>query len=76
MLAQIRNCLRRYRLNNLPPLVVVASALASCATKEQPQLFTETKKESNLPWNKQERWENEGQLGQLAERFDQGPSHR
>lgn len=46
------------------------SAFASCATKQEPQLIADTGgRESSLPWNKQEKWENTGQLGGMAERF-------
>lgn len=76
MLEQICNRFRRHRLQNVPLLLLAAGGLASCATKEQPQLFSDTKKESNLPWNKQEHWENEGQLGQLAERNEPNANRR
>ena len=69
MLAQIRNS-RCFRVTNLVLLLGAALSLASCATKQEPQLVsTGTERESALPWNKQERWENTGQLGAMADRL-------
>lgn len=53
-------------------LVLAASFLTACATKEEPVLISDgrTGAESSLPWNKQERWEGEGQLGAMAERMN------
>ena len=52
-------------------VVAFAFGFAACATKEQPQLVSSgTERESSLPWNKQEKWENQGQLGGMAERFN------
>ncbi len=45
-------------------------AFTSCATKQEPQLIADQNgRESALPWNQQEKWENTGQLGSMAERF-------
>ena len=67
MLVQIRNS-RCFRVINLALLVGAALSLASCATKEQPPLVSSgATTESALPWNKQEKWENTGQLGALAD---------
>jgi len=50
--------------------VGAAISLASCATKQEPQLVsTGAEPESALPWNKQEKWENTGQLGAMADRL-------
>jgi Flp pilus assembly protein TadD len=69
MLAQIRNS-RYFRAINLALLVGAAFSLAACATKEQPQLVsTGADRESALPWNKQEKWENTGQLGAMADQL-------
>ena len=69
MLVQIRNSLC-FRAINLALLVSAGLSLASCATKEEPQLVsTGSERESALPWNKQERWENTGQLGSMADRL-------
>jgi hypothetical protein len=69
MLAQIRNS-RCFRVINLALLVTAGLSLASCATKQEPQLVsTGGQRESALPWNKQERWENTGQLGAMADRL-------
>ena len=69
MLAQIRNS-RCFRAINLALVVGAAFSLASCATKQEPQLVsTGAEPESALPWNKQEKWENTGQLGAMADRL-------
>ena len=69
MLVQIRNS-RCFRVLNLLLLVGAGLSLASCATKQEPQLVsTGAETESAIPWNKQEKWENTGQLGAMAERL-------
>jgi hypothetical protein len=69
MLDQIRNS-RCFRITNLLLLVGAGLSLASCATKQQPQLVsTGAETESAIPWNKQEKWENTGQLGAMADRL-------
>jgi hypothetical protein len=75
MLAQIRN--RSRRITRLV-LLLVSGGLASCATKQPPPLIADptAKTDSALPWNQQERWENEGQLGQLGERYDRDGNSR
>ncbi|MEP6603347.1 MAG: hypothetical protein ABJB69_05315 [Spartobacteria bacterium] len=52
-------------------LIAAASSLVSCASnKEQVALVKDpdAKKESQIPWNKQERWETQGQLGNITDR--------
>jgi hypothetical protein len=67
MLAQIRNS-RWFRFTNLALLGGAALSLASCATKQPPQLVSDgAGRESALPWNQQEKWEKEGQFGGLVE---------
>ena len=69
MLVQIRNS-RFFRITHLALLAGAGLALASCATKQDPQLVsTGAEAESAIPWNKQEKWENTGQLGAMAERL-------
>lgn len=52
-------------------LVLAAAAFSSCASKQQPPLISDnTGRESALPWAEQEKWEGQGQLGTIAERFD------
>jgi hypothetical protein len=42
--------------------------LSSCASKPQPALFSQSAAhESDLPWNEQKDWEQQGQLGQMAD---------
>ena len=71
MLATICKRVRFKRAAHLLLLAAGAAALASCATKEQPPLITDSAstRESQLPWNKQEKWESSGQLGPMADRF-------
>lgn len=43
---------------------------ASCATHPEPQLVSDgSAQESALPWNQQEKWENKGQFGPMAEQM-------
>ena len=59
------------RAANFALLIAVASAFVSCATKPEPQLVsTGAERESSLPWNQQQKWENQGQLGGMAERMN------
>jgi len=55
------------------PLLFVATlvALSSCATsKPEPQLVSDgATRDSSLPWNEQQKWEQQGQFGPMAERF-------
>ena len=68
MLAQIRN-LPSFRTAKLVLLAATVSTFSSCATKKQePLIGSATQAESSLPWNKQEKWESQGQFGPLAER--------
>jgi hypothetical protein len=46
-------------------------AFAACATqKPQPALVDDpdAKKESQIPWNKQEQWETQGQFANMTDR--------
>ena len=61
----------------LPALLLAIAGLTSCATKEKPSaISTANTADSSLPWNQQEKWENEGQMGPMAERFEEGGNHR
>ncbi|MDQ2918645.1 MAG: hypothetical protein M3R10_02060 [Verrucomicrobiota bacterium] len=52
-------------------------AFTSCASKQQPELVSSgTGRESSLPWNKQENWENQGQFGAMADQMQAGGSRR
>ena len=68
MLAQIRSS-RFFRRTNLALLVGAGLSLAGCATKPEPELVSAGERESALPWNKQEKWENTGQMGAMADRL-------
>ncbi len=71
MLAPVRSSSFR-RATSLALLTSAAFAFGSCATKQEPQLVSDgiTGRESSLPWNKQEKWENTGQLGAMAEHVE------
>jgi hypothetical protein len=70
MLAAIRNQ-TAIRAAKFVLLLGGATILASCATKQEPQLVSDgAGRESALPWNKQEKWEGQGQLGNMADRFN------
>ncbi|MDQ3120624.1 MAG: hypothetical protein M3Q89_13845 [Verrucomicrobiota bacterium] len=70
MLAQVRK-LSCPRASRLILMACGAFAFGSCATKQEPQLISDTTgRESTMPWNQQEKWENRGQLGSMAERFE------
>ena len=65
----IRNSLSAW--GRLVPIFIVAAMLGACASKEpQPLIADESAgRESALPWNQQEKWENEGQFGAMADRM-------
>lgn len=70
MLALVRNHFRSRQSAIFALLLFGCGLLASCATKQEPQLISDSSsRESALPWNKQEKWEGTGQLGAMAERF-------
>lgn len=72
MLAQIRNS-RCFRIANLVLLGGLAVSLSSCATKPEPQIVSgQPGRESQLPWNEQEKWESQGQFGPMADRLNSG----
>lgn len=68
MLDRIRNS-PWFRATNFVLLVGAAFALSSCATKKEAPLVSDSAggPESQIPWNQQEKWESNGQLGALAE---------
>lgn len=52
-------------------LCTLVAAFSACATqKETPLISDNTGPESTIPWNQQQKWENQGQLGPMAERFE------
>ena len=68
MLAQIPNLKRKLAAGLL---LVIASGLVSCASqKEQVALVKDpdAKQDSMIPWNKQEKWETQGQMGGITDR--------
>lgn len=68
MLARVRKSFPR-RLRASVLLACAALAFTSCATKREPVLVSDGTdgRESALPWNQQQKWENAGQFGQLAD---------
>jgi hypothetical protein len=65
--------LRKFRsITRVLPLLAVALAFSSCATtkKEAALISDGSEKESTLPWNQQQKWEQYGQMGAMAERFE------
>jgi len=72
MLAQIRNSFWQ-RAANAAAVALIAGVMASCASKKETvQLVNDpstTGRESALPWNQQQKWENQGQFGGMAERM-------
>lgn len=50
-------------------LFAAAATFVSCATQKQAVVDDpDSKKESMIPWNKQERWETQGQLAGITDR--------
>lgn len=59
------------RATHILLLVGATFACTSCATKKQAPLVSDgSGPESQIPWNQQQKWENQGQLGPLAERVN------
>ncbi len=71
MLDQIRNS-PWFRATHFILLIGAVSALTSCATKRPEPLISDRAAgpESQIPWNEQQKWEQTGQLGPLAERVN------
>jgi outer membrane biogenesis lipoprotein LolB len=69
MLERIRNPIFSKALQMA--LLASGALLGACATKEKPPLVADPSagRESTLPWNEQQSWENRGQLGQMADRM-------
>jgi hypothetical protein len=69
MLAQILNSARSTsRIASLA--LLTATILSSCATKEQPALISDSgqTRDSTLPWDKQEKWESQGQFANMTDK--------
>lgn len=68
MLAQIRRVVSKLAIG----LILAAGfMLVSCATQKQNVALVEDpngEKESSIPWNKQEKWENTGPLSGISDR--------
>lgn len=58
--------IRRESANVL--MLVVAATLVGCAKDQPPLVGDSTKNESSMPWNKQEKWETQGQMGGITDR--------
>ena len=58
-------------------LATVALALSACAKEKPPLIADESaQRESVMPWNQQENWENKGQFGDMEERMGGGSRGR
>ena len=76
MLETIRNSVA-FKVARLVLLASGLCALTSCATHKEPELVSSgAGRESSLPWNKQEQWENAGQFGAMADQMQNGGSRR
>lgn len=66
MLARISD-FTRFQFMRIALLFCVASAVASCATKEPPPLIADPSagRETTLPWNEQTKWERDGSAAGL-----------
>ena len=69
MLAQILNSARSTSRIAILALLS-ATALTSCATKEQPALISDSSqtRDSSIPWDKQEKWESQGQFANMTDK--------
>ena len=67
MLAQIRKLVRK---SGIILLLALAAGLVSCASEKHVALVNDpdAQHESQIPWNKQEKWENAGALGAVSDR--------
>jgi hypothetical protein len=67
MLAQVRNL----RTIVVPVLLcVLVVAMTSCATQKETALVNDSdnRHDSQIPWNKQEPWETQGQFANMTDR--------
>jgi hypothetical protein len=69
MLAQIPDRIRS-KVVVAALAICAAGALSSCATHEKPPLISDgtNGRESTIPWNKQEKWESQGQFANMTDR--------
>ena len=57
------------KIVTLAVIFAFAFGLVSCATKKEVALVDDPdQRESSIPWNKQEKWENTGPLSGLTDR--------
>ncbi len=71
MLAAIRDSIPA-RAGRLVLVSVAGAALISCAAKEPAPIISDPAvagRESALPWNQQEDWEQSGQMGSMVDRM-------
>jgi hypothetical protein len=66
MLATIRNRIH-LKIAALALLITVALSFSSCASKKDTAFIRDPndRKETALPWNEQQKWEREGEAGEL-----------
>ncbi len=60
----------RFSLRIAALAICATGALTSCASKQEPALISDTgnTRESSIPWNKQEKWESQGQFAGMTDR--------
>ena len=57
------------KIVTLAVIFAFAFGLASCATKKEVALVDDPdQRESSIPWNKQEKWETQGQFANMTDR--------
>jgi hypothetical protein len=51
-------------------LLAISATFISCASDKKPSLVDDpdAKKEGQMPWNKQEKWETQGQMSGITDR--------
>ena len=71
MLAQIRNSTFPHAVRGAL-LSAATLAIVACASKEKPPLIADdaAQRESAIPWNEQQDWENKGQFGGMSDRME------
>ena len=70
MLLSMRDLIRNFRSLVFGLLFVGSAALLSSCAHEKPALVEDpdSKHESQMPWNKQEKWETQGQMAGITDR--------
>lgn len=66
----MQGLLLKVRRESVNVLMLVATATLLGCAKDQPALVDDsaTKNESSMPWNKQEKWETQGQMAGITDK--------